>query len=268
MKDKVSLWVLLCCAIAVGTITSISAPFSQGGDFCYRPAVVQSYAAPKIVTHYAPTTSHYGGHSYYQKEYVPYAVEVQVNRDRYYSLSDLYRDRLYLEAFDLMREMRSKINGLSASVPPIPPVAVASAPGGQGGGGVPSKGAPGVTPPGGNGTNPPPPVPQKGTFNRTSERVLKLLSSKCVNCHNADTIASEKRPEPLRLDDPDSVPTIQRWASFGMTAAREMPRAPKELREKGKEAELQAWRIEHGLKDDEMKWLFDEWVAVPVLPKK
>lgn len=249
----------------LGTLVITALLFLSGrgtaGDFCYRGSAYPVQAA-KITTYHAPAS--YGtayGHSYAYQQLVPYAVEVQVNKDRYYSLSDLYRDRLYLEAFDLMRDMRQKMNQLSASG------AAPGALGGATGGGGPSV----TTPP----TNPNPPVPQhspppnapppaqpRGSLNKTSDRALAVLKSACLSCHNADTEKSEKRPNPMSLEDPDAVPAVMRWASFGMAASRDMPKAPKELREKGGQP-LSDWKAKHGLKDEELKVLYEEWLPVP-----
>lgn len=45
-------------------------------------------------------------YGYVQKEYVPHLIEVEVHRDRYYSLSELYRDRLLLDLYERLLEKK------------------------------------------------------------------------------------------------------------------------------------------------------------------
>ena len=174
---------------------------------CYRP--FPSYVAPSY---------------HYQPYYVPYVIEVQVHKDRYYSLSDLYRDRLYLEAFDMMKEMRARLNGQAAEVKPgvarVEPEPVRTAP---------------------------QPV-AKGSLKATT-----ILHNHCFSCHGKDN-------KDLDLTDPNSVSTTKRRAAFGLTVSGDMPPPPVALLEKGKEKELSEWKQKNALKDEELKILYDEWV--------
>lgn len=258
MRATYSLYVLMMSLILALLGLLLLTTRVKGDGWCYRGTV--TYSAPsKIITHSYPVQS-YSGYGYH-REYVPYAVEVQVHKDRYYSLSDLYRDRLYLEAFDLMREMRSKLNTLDRSL---------SGEGLSNGGGGSDVGSgpdgPGGKEPKGTSVSPPSvqPVPsfsQRPGTGKTSDEGKKILGEKCSNCHNSETKATGSRPFPLNLDDPDKVPGELRWAAFGRAAIRNMPFAPKALREKGKEAELAEWQKKNSLTDEQLKKLFDGWVV-------
>jgi len=177
---------------------------------CYRP--FQAYVAPAY---------------HYQPYYVPYVIEVQVHKDRYYSLSDLYRDRLYLEAFDLMKEMRGRLNNLNGNSAEVKPgvARVESEP-----------------------TRTTPQPSAKGSL-----KAATILQNNCFSCHGKDN-------KHLDLTDPNSVSLTKRRAAFGLIAAGDMPPPPANLLEKGKEKELSEWKQKNALKDDELKILYDEWV--------
>lgn len=263
MRNRSSLHLEIACSLAaILGMLQLAIPARADG-WCYRGAAVTTYSTPaKAVTH-----SGYGYSHGYGFTYVPYAVEVQVNKDRYYSLSDLYRDRLYLEAFDVMRDMRQKLSGLkpeTASVGPmrdertgelIPP-------------GIPLEKWPDGSP---KKELVPAPTMKRiedtALPGKTTPAALAVLQSACYSCHNADTAATEQRPNPLRLDDPDAVPAMVRWAAFGMAAPRRMPPAPVKVREKGGQ-DLADWQAKNGLKDEQLKALFDGWVSVAAVAKK
>lgn len=249
MKIYYSIYVLFCSVLAAIVGLLLVSMKVRGGEWCYRGA-----PQAKIVTHYSGNAVGHYGYGYsaihgYHKEYVPYAVEVQVNKDRYYSLSDLYRDRIYLEAFDLLREMKGKLNQLKGGEPDR---------------GETSSPAPVNTPPAAASSGTPPSSSQRDPKapSKTTPEALLVLQGSCVSCHNADTAATKERPNPLRLDDPDGVPTEMRWAAFGRAAVRNMPLAPKNLREEDG-PKLAEWRSKNSLSDDALKKLFDGWVVVP-----
>lgn len=247
-------WMLAALATGVLCATMSSV---EGGDFrCYRGSstVTTHYAtyASSPPAHTYATPSYGYGHQYlYYKQYVPYAVEVQVNKDRYYSLSDLYRDRLYLEAFDLMKEMRAKLSETksipTAPVQPTNPVPPAM-PKVQDAGYQPSLPAPQVGPA-------PPSSPW--SLGKTGDKARAILNDKCYTCHNKDTAATDKRPEPLRLENPDAVPMYLRWAGFGMAAVRQMPKHPSRLKD---QKEIDSWKITNGLTDQQLQDLHDGWL--------
>ncbi len=198
------------------------------GPWCYRPSVVSypvSYAPPVYQQPYYPP--------YYAKEYVPYVLEVEVYRDRYYALSDLYRDRMYIEAFDMMRSMREKMDREQPQqpAPQSPPQAA------QG------ERSP-VHPP-----TRPAAVPQ--SHGKTTQQAAAVLAGNCLSCHG-------KGGERLDLSDPDAVPATMRYAAFGMMVSRDMPKAP--VSKAG--LELEKWKSENGVKDDDLKAVFDGWVAL------
>lgn len=216
MYRLVGLLTLLISVVSVGMVEA-------GG--CYRPFV-----------------GHVGhGYGYYQPYYYyPQVIEVQVTKDRYYSLSDLYRDRLYLEAFDMMREMRQRLanidpNYQAPAVPqqPSPPVAQA-------------------------------PVPNqvvKGVGAKPGDKAAKILAANCVSCHG-------KGDTKIDLSNPEAVSVTKRWASFGLMASGDMPQPPLELRQKGKEKELQEWKQKNALKEDELETLYKEWVIPAAQAKR
>lgn len=179
---------------------------------CYRPF-------------YKPTYSY---SSYYYPTYVPYVLEVQVIKDRYYSLSDLYRDRLYLEQYDLLKEMRARLT--QGEQPYIPP----------------------TTP------NPATPNPQTRTtpqpgFGLPSVTVKAeaVLVKNCQGCHT-----SGKAQAKLDLTDLSKLTSTQRWAMFGMAAAGDMPPPPAELLATGKEKDLNDWKKLYALKEEDMQLLY------------
>lgn len=228
---------LAALLILVALMTLAAGNALAGG--CYRPFV--SYAAP---AYHAPHSTYYP--SYYHREYVPYVVEVQVQKDRYYSLSDLYRDRLYIEAFDLMKDMRQK---MAQQQEPASAPAPAAGPG---------YGKPDQVP------RPAqlPTEPQaRKAWGKTTDAAAKVLATGCVKCHGE---GSEK----LDLSNLNAVSPTKRWAAFGMAASGDMPPPPAELRAKGKEAELEKWKQEHALKEEDLKALYDGWVVPGQIAKK
>lgn len=243
--------VVALLALGMAAFNCCLARVEAGG--CYRPFATAGYAAPAVVNTYqvpyatapvyhAPTyaaTPTYQTYTY--KELVPYVLEVQVNQDRYYSLSDLYRDRLYLESFDMMREMRQTIRQLKEEKDQTPPTFNSTGPTASA---VPRANIP---------EPPQPPLPPEKAGGKTGPNALKVLKESCLNCHGAG------HPK-LDLTDPDKVPMTKRWASFGMAAAGDMPQPPATLRARGKEAELVAWKKENALKEEAMKAVYEEWV--------
>lgn len=216
----------ICFLCFLGLVAPASAQCN--GSYC-RSYTTQTYAAPTY------STAYYRDH-YYYKEYVPTVIEVNVNKDRYYSLSDLYRDRLYLEAFDYFRRERERDRDQ-----PINPPAQ------QGRAKLTDDGPP-----------PQPNVPKltaKGSWGKTTSAALKVLKESCYSCHG-------KGHEKLDLEDPDAVPPVLRAAAFGLASTGDMPPAPKELRVAGKEEELKAWKKEHALKDEALEPLYTGWVMV------
>lgn len=95
---------------------------------------------------------------YYAKEYVPQVLLVEVQRERYYSLSDLYRDRLYLELYDRLLERKP---GKEASEPAAD--------------GRPAK--------------------RPATSAPTPAAAKKVLASSCVKCHKAGSDVDFTQPD-------------------------------------------------------------------------
>lgn len=197
---------------------------------CYTPTYnyTPAYQAP----YYPPQQSYY-----YHKEYVPYVIEVNVNKDRYYSLSELYRDQLYLQMFDTLRRMNSGDNGSNVNPP------ASNKPNGY------------------NASTPADPLPtpkpqvKKGFWGRSTDAAVKVVNDNCIKCHG-------KGSETLDLSDLDAVPPLARAAAFALASTGDMPPPPKELRVAGKEKELAAWKKENALKDEILEPLYLGWVDV------
>jgi mono/diheme cytochrome c family protein len=198
------------------------------------PAQCRSYCRTATATYTAPTAyqATYATATYYNRiEYVPTIIEVNVNKDRYYSLSDLTRDRLYLEMFDMLRERRA-------------------------GQGV----APAATPAVGQAEPPPPPVLKeakapKGNWGKSTDAARKVVADNCLKCHG-------KGSEPLDLSDLDAVSPRDRAAAFALVSTGDMPPPPKALLAVGKEADLKKWKEENALKDADLEPLYAGWVSV------
>lgn len=203
---------LLVAMIALFLLALFWPVRAQAGG-CYRPF---TYAKPT-----------YAYQSYYNT-YVPYVVEVQVIRDRYYSLSDLYRDRMYLELYD---QFQKRFN---SEAPYIPPAATTQ----------------GNQPPR---TTPAPPLaPQPTPQSKAgSDKAEAILVKNCQGCHTGGKGAAK-----LDMTDLTKLTSVQRWAVFGMSAAGDMPPPPAELRAQGKEQELNEWKKTHALKEEEMQVLY------------
>lgn len=222
------IWFLISLAIALLCLSICLHPVHAGD--CYRPPITY-YPPPPV--YYTPPVPYY-----IQKEYVPYVLEVQVYKDRYYSLSDLYRDRLYLEMFDTMKSYKQNVssntptgNGgtnVSETIPK-PPQQTTRVPDRQG-------------------SNPQVRQPQ-ATTGKTSPEALAILNASCVSCHNTGNDA-------LDLSNPDAVSLTKRRASLGLIAVRDMPKPPGKLKDK----ELEEWKKEHGLKEEEIQVLYEGWV--------
>ena len=215
-------WLLV--ALMVPAYLCCHLPVVKAGG-CYRPFIRNTGYNQ---AYYYPT--------YYYK---PYVLEVQVVRDRYYSLSDLYRDRLYLEAFDLMKEMRQRLNQPQANAEVQPkaglPVAPQSPPNLQ--------------------------VQPKSTLGKTSDKAKLVLAQNCQSCHS-----NGKPKAKLDLTDIDAVPIAQRWSSFGIAAAGDMPPVPEKEQKDGAEA-VRKWKQGHALKEEDMAALYEGWVLVGSVTK-
>ena len=210
---------VLLVVIALLSILALWPTKAEAGN-CYRPFI---YSKPT-----------YSYNSYYYPYYVPQVIEVQVIKDRYYSLSDLYRDRLYLEQYDLMKEMRARLNQIAPTdqQPYIPP----------------TQGNPNTAPA-------PVPQPQAKASPKDSTGITTkaeaILVKNCQTCH-LDGKAQTK----LNMANLTTLTSVQRWAIFGMAAAGDMPPPPDDLKVTGKEKELNEWKKLHALSEQDMGILY------------
>lgn len=233
---------------------------------CFSPqATADHYCRPSYS--YQASYNYYRAPAYYYPAYYyyPVVVEVQVNRDRYYSLSELRLQMAMLEMWDELKERRAlrgggytNGNGSSGGYDTVPPNQMpqaATAPQGQ----PPQKTAPPASPP----ATAPQTNRLTAPLGKTSEAAAKILKANCVSCHDKDTRGYAK----LDLTDLDLVPMAQRWAAFGMAVSRDMPLAPSEFFgedgkiKQGKEEEFKKWREEHSLKDDQIDELYKGWIV-------
>lgn len=193
---------------------------------CYRPYVKQTYYQQPHYQSYYPT--------YYPYAY-PVIVAVEVQRDRYYSLSDIYRDRMLLEMFDQWK------NRATQEPQQAPATHSEVLPGPKGEAQAPK--------------------PQGKAYTKASEKAASLLKANCITCHGQGN-------QYIDLSNIDAVPPTQRRAAFGMLAAGDMPPPPKELLVAGKEKELADWKQKNAIPEKDLQEIYEGWVRVAQLAKK
>jgi hypothetical protein len=166
---------------------------------CQRQRVYTPTATYVAPVHHAPTY-HYAA---------PQVLEVEVHRDRYYSLSDLYRDRLYLDLYERLvalderkAQAAQSSDVLQQKAPPKAPTAKITA-----------------------NTDPEVEGPQDGS-------ISVLIASRCVRCHKAGS--------DVDLSKPDAVPRLTRLACWEQVHHGEMPQGGKPLSDKAEKTFL-AW---------------------------
>jgi hypothetical protein len=190
-------------ALLAAFVTCACMPGEARADGCGRGRVVSTgygYAAP---VYHAPT---YYGHDCHDTKVI--AVEVQ--RDRYYSLSDLYLQKLQLDLLGELMEWK-KANG-GGYVPPAPaaPAAVtAPQPAAKAATAAVQQA---VAQPAGKGR-----VPRQQAYGS----VATLLKAECVKCHKAGGAR-------LDLTDVAKVPAAKWWEVYGRLNSGNMPPDPAE----------------------------------------
>lgn len=213
---------------------------------CYRREgygfrIPSGYAQHSYQSGYA-ADQYYGGYAYpyYTPVYQPVILEVEVQRERYYSLSDLYRDNLQFEMWKMMtrwqRDQQAK--GL----------ALADADGGDGYGGQPAADAQqGAYPQPGRAAKPArqaaaqPAAAAQGGPVAMDPKLLGIVKAKCATCHAAgNPYADFSRPERL---------TSAQWHSaYSLVREGDMPPPDDSgLYAPGKENELLAWKKQNAL---------------------
>lgn len=200
---------------------------ATAGD-CYRPFQQRTtYVAP---TYHAP--------AYVAPAYVEHY-------DRFYSLSDLIRERMYLELWDDYKsrsrygkddeEEAQPTKASARKSKPASPVVKASP------------------------TTMPPVKAEapaiKTPLGKTTEAAAKVIRESCLSCHGAGHAKFD-------ATNPDAVSLTTRWAAYGMAGVGDMPPPPKDLRAKGKEAELKKWKQEHAISEAALDELYAGWVQV------
>ncbi len=224
-----------CAILGLCLLLTLGWAMPAAGDGCYRPfqGHVGTGYGPAVVVQ--PTATYHA-----QPYYVPQVIEVQVYKDRFYSLSDLYRDRLLLENFDLLKEIRARpaSHGEPAEEPPAKPTRKAAV----------SKPAASLAKPA-----------AAKAAGATSKAAAKVLAESCLSCHGQGDAR-------IDLSNVDAVSSTLRWAAFGQMAAGDMPKPPKDL--VGNATELAAWKKEHALSEADLKAVYDGWVLVGQFAKR
>lgn len=154
-------------------------------DDCYRSrAVYQTYATP---TYYAPTyytpyqytpAYNYAYPSYAATVYVPKVLEVEVQRDHYYSIDTYYQQSLLADAIVGRLVQRQQAIDAKSAEPPPQPVQPAIQP------------APVIRQPLPQPAQVPGRVPLFLDRNRPSAyqnaELIAMVQAKCVKCHTAE----------------------------------------------------------------------------------